>query len=228
MTVTITGYTAARMKTIEDSAIVGGAVVAGDLILTRRDGGTLDAGPVMGPANNGLIICTSSTRPTSHFAGEAIYETDTKRVYVWTGSAWTFWYSFANGEDRVLPYTQTVTTGSTVGGTAVTLATINIAARPFAHKLICAAFWSAWNEADAESFRMNINVDGVNKGSSINRHVGGIHITLGYSIPTTVPVIIPVNTACAVTVTAVRDSGSNGLVQDAQGSLTAMSYILNP
>lgn len=225
MTVTITGYTAARMKTIEDSAIVGGAVVAGDLILTRRDGGTLDAGPVMGPANNGLIICTSTTRPTSHFLGQAIYETDTKRVYVWTG-AWTFWYSFANGEDRVLPYTQTVTGGPV--DNATTLATLNIAGRPFAHKLLCTAFWTGYNSVDGDTFRMNIKVDGVNKGSTLVRHVGGTNIRLGYTIPSSVPVIIPVNTACVVTVDAIRDGGSGQLIQDAQGSLTAMSYILNP
>lgn len=47
---TVTGYTAARMQEIEDGSIVGGEVVGDDLVLTRRDGGTITAGPVVGPA----------------------------------------------------------------------------------------------------------------------------------------------------------------------------------
>ena len=33
-------------------------------------------------------VCTSSTRPTSPFEGQVIYETDTDRTLVWSGSAW--------------------------------------------------------------------------------------------------------------------------------------------
>ena len=36
----------------------------------------------------GTIICTSSTRPASPFAGQRIYETDTSREHRWNGSAW--------------------------------------------------------------------------------------------------------------------------------------------
>lgn len=43
---TVTGYTALRMKAIEDASIVSGEIIAGNLILTRFDGGTVDAGPV--------------------------------------------------------------------------------------------------------------------------------------------------------------------------------------
>lgn len=46
---TVTGYTAARMKAIEDSAVVDGSVVSSDLILTRYDGSTINAGNVVGP-----------------------------------------------------------------------------------------------------------------------------------------------------------------------------------
>jgi hypothetical protein len=46
---TITGYTAARMQDIEDSAIVGGSIVGGELLLDRYDGGTVNAGQVQGP-----------------------------------------------------------------------------------------------------------------------------------------------------------------------------------
>lgn len=36
----------------------------------------------------GTIICTSTTRPASPFAGQTIYETDSGRKYLYTGSAW--------------------------------------------------------------------------------------------------------------------------------------------
>ena len=50
---TVTGYTAARMKEIEDKAITGGAVVSGNLILYPKNYPTessVNAGPVVGPA----------------------------------------------------------------------------------------------------------------------------------------------------------------------------------
>lgn len=50
---TVTGYTAARMKEIEDKAIVDGEVVSGNLILRPKNYPTepaINAGPVIGPA----------------------------------------------------------------------------------------------------------------------------------------------------------------------------------
>jgi hypothetical protein len=46
---TVTGYTAARMQEIEDSAIISGVIVGNNLILTRFDGTTVNAGNVRGP-----------------------------------------------------------------------------------------------------------------------------------------------------------------------------------
>lgn len=104
MTISVTGFTAARSQAIEDSAIVGGAVDgSGDLILSRHDGGTINAGAVVGPsgpAGSGLIICTSSTRPGSPSEGDMIWETDTNRIYVWPGGSWR-WVWSQNGEDKV-------------------------------------------------------------------------------------------------------------------------------
>lgn len=47
---TITGFTAARMQAIEDNTIVSGAIVGDDLILTKNDTTTVNAGDVRGPA----------------------------------------------------------------------------------------------------------------------------------------------------------------------------------
>jgi hypothetical protein len=95
---TVTGYTAERMKQIEDSAVVDGDVVGNNLILTKHDGSTIDAGSVRGPAGpqgppgaQSIVVCTSTTRPTSAptlFVGLNIYETDTEKMYVWNGTGW--------------------------------------------------------------------------------------------------------------------------------------------
>jgi microcystin-dependent protein len=43
----------------------------------------------MNNVRDGLTyICTASTRPTVSVTGTRIYETDTKREYVWNGTAW--------------------------------------------------------------------------------------------------------------------------------------------
>jgi len=47
---TITGLTAERMLEIEGESVIDGEVVNGHLILTKHDGTTIDAGPVIGPA----------------------------------------------------------------------------------------------------------------------------------------------------------------------------------
>ncbi len=46
---TVTGYTSARMKAIEDQAVVGGSIVGDNLILTRYNSATINAGNVRGP-----------------------------------------------------------------------------------------------------------------------------------------------------------------------------------
>lgn len=93
----VTGYTAERMQEIEDAAIVDGNVVGGDLILTRYDTSTINAGSVIGPTGpagaagtSSPTIVTSGTRPGSPTAGTFIYESDTKRLYVWDGTIWRY------------------------------------------------------------------------------------------------------------------------------------------
>lgn len=38
----------------------------------------------------GTTLCTSTTRPTSPFTGQQIYETDTGLTWVYTGTVWQF------------------------------------------------------------------------------------------------------------------------------------------
>jgi hypothetical protein len=40
----------------------------------------------------GVAMCTSTTRPSDPALGDRIYETDTKREFIWNGTAWTWPY----------------------------------------------------------------------------------------------------------------------------------------
>jgi hypothetical protein len=87
---TVTGYTAERMKAIEDASVVNGEIdpATGHLILTRFDASEIDAGLVVTSPK----VVTSGTRPTGGalFDGLLIYETDTKRFYSYDGAAWVY------------------------------------------------------------------------------------------------------------------------------------------
>lgn len=45
----------------------------------------------------GAAIVTSSTRPSSPWAGQIIFETDTSKSFVWNGSAWVILGGGAGG-----------------------------------------------------------------------------------------------------------------------------------
>jgi hypothetical protein len=84
------------MKEIEDSAIIDGDVVGNDLILTRYDTAQINAGSVRGAqgvkGDTGLAgppaVVTSTTRPANPTVGMMIYETDTKKLLIYNGTAW--------------------------------------------------------------------------------------------------------------------------------------------
>lgn len=60
---TITGLTAERMLTIEANSVVSGAVVVNDLILTKQNGATINAGNVRGPTGSpGVTTLELSTQ----------------------------------------------------------------------------------------------------------------------------------------------------------------------
>ena len=66
-------------------------------------------------------VCTSTTRPSNPFEGQMIYETDTNKVYVWNGSAWSLITSAnGGGSNVVLAYQQSTSiyylTSNTLAG----------------------------------------------------------------------------------------------------------------
>jgi hypothetical protein len=107
----VTVYDATRMKEIEDNTVVNGEINAssGHLILERNDGSPIDAGLV----NVSPRVVTSATRPVAPniFPGLYIYETDTKKEWVWDGAIW-----LATGSQ--MPHSTTTRVTSTGGVSA--------------------------------------------------------------------------------------------------------------
>lgn len=65
-------------------------------------------------------VCTSSTRPASPYEGMVIYETDTNKTFVYSGSAWVMMVSADTPPGLELIKTQTI--GSAVASVTVTSA----------------------------------------------------------------------------------------------------------
>lgn len=87
----VTGMTAEKMLQLAAEEIISGGVVGDDLILTTRGGTSINAGDVRGPSGPSggtATVCTSTTRPGSPALGAFIYETDTRRTFVWQGTYW--------------------------------------------------------------------------------------------------------------------------------------------
>jgi hypothetical protein len=89
---TITGYTATRMQAIEDGTVVGGSVVGDNLILTRHDAATINAGNVRGPQGPAAPIHTGaismwlfSTTPVGHLPleGQTVVNAQTLYPDLW-------------------------------------------------------------------------------------------------------------------------------------------------
>lgn len=72
---TVTGLTAARMLAIEAASIVDGDIVGDNLILTKHDGSTVDAGNARGPSGIGGISRVSSF-PGSPTDGDVVARID--------------------------------------------------------------------------------------------------------------------------------------------------------
>lgn len=66
-------------------------------------------------------VCTSTTRPTTPYTGQLIYETDTGYLRVWDGSAW----DYLSAKQDVVPFY--VTSGSSSGEAS----TVNISTKPW-------------------------------------------------------------------------------------------------
>ena len=77
------GTTELADSAITTAKIAAGAVVEADIAANAVTQAKLAS------TLSGVTICTSSTRPGSPFTGQTIFETDTNKMKVWLGSAWS-------------------------------------------------------------------------------------------------------------------------------------------
>lgn len=108
-----------------------------------------------------------------------------------------------------------------------TQTTLNIPAQPFAYKLECASLASQYNTVADDLFVHRIKVDGTAVAQVYNRHLGGINFRLMASLCTSHLTDIAANTACTVTYTIQRSSGTGVLTYDTTviGHLTGRCYF---
>jgi len=73
-------------------------------------------------ALGGIVVCTSATRPTTGlFEGLHIYELDTNRVWVWSGTDWA-----PPGAGGQLGYAQTTSSQTGIGATETDLTNLSV------------------------------------------------------------------------------------------------------
>jgi hypothetical protein len=66
-------------------------------------------------AAGGMLVCTSSARPSTAAEGQLIYETDTDKMLVYQGAAWVEWSHASNAWQTYTPSVTNITLGT--GGT---------------------------------------------------------------------------------------------------------------
>lgn len=121
---TITGLTAARMLAIEAASIVDGDIVGDNLILTKHDASTINAGNVRGPAGtNATPFALVNALPGSPTDGQEIFFQNAAMAAV--GVIWHLRYRSAGGTYKWEhvggpPHYQNVATDSSRGTTATT------------------------------------------------------------------------------------------------------------
>jgi hypothetical protein len=111
----------------------------------------LDAGYGIGSLKPG--VCTSTTRPSSPFDGQVIYETDTDKVAVYDASAWVYKTGTTAPTSPALVYL----TGASFSGVTTVSAATNTFTSTYRNYLILVNFSSI---ASSGSFRMRLRASG--------------------------------------------------------------------
>lgn len=166
---TITGLTAARMLEIEASCIVDGAVLLDDLILTRHDGTTINAGNVRGakgdPGDPGLKGDPGDPGPP----GTAATITSVTAIGLATGSAPTV---TAGGTASARTFQFGIPAGAT--GPAGADADVSMLSEASPSYQVG---WEAWNDNVYRDLRFFMHADGWITLSGLARYVGGTGAT---------------------------------------------------
>ena len=146
-------------------------------------------------------ICTSTTRPTTPYEGQVIYETDTNRVLVYDSAAWVMIADTDQPAGLQLIKTDTITSGTSKEITSI----------------FSSEFTSYQIVVD------NVKLSGVNNllmrlgTASTGYYVSGIYVQYGTGNPVS-PDAFAVNT----------NSFTTGCIADSTGHGSAIIHVMNP
>lgn len=129
---TVTSFTAEKMQEIVDAAIVDAEVISNNLILTREDGATIDAGSVLASAPLVITSAAELAAITPVDGQEIIFVADAANGIIWrfryrAAAAGTYKWEYIGGSELmnyvagVTPGTQSTSYVAQTGGPAVTI-----------------------------------------------------------------------------------------------------------
>jgi hypothetical protein len=165
----------------------------------------------------GELPCTSTTRPTGSllWAGRQIYETDTLRSYVYTGSAWV--PILGQGCVRRLVEDETSAVSSNIGATETIVWTLNYntrAAYRYTTTWICKLSQSVANERFYARLRKNTVGGTLYYETAVQNPVAsqGFTVTIGKVWPGAATEAVSLN------LTIERQTGGGTMALDAKSS----------
>lgn len=144
---TITGLTAARMLAIEAASIIDGDIVGDNLILTKHDASTINAGNVRGPAGtNATPFALVNALPGSPTDGQEIFFQNAAMAAL--GVIWHLRYrSAASGSYKweavgCVPHYHNMVTDGARGTTATTYGDVSGGAGPTVTVPLAGEYWT--------------------------------------------------------------------------------------
>jgi hypothetical protein len=156
-------------------------------------GATISEANLDAVARQVVITCTSTTRPASPDEGMTIYETDTDRILIWTGSTWLIvsepWQTYT-------PVLTATTTNPTLGTASVASARYQRQHRTVTYQGIIQFGTSGTNQGSGD-YRISLPVTA--ETSITNRRIGSASAYDSSSAEVAIGMVYQVSsTTCAV------------------------------
>lgn len=161
-----------------------------------------------------FVVVTSGTRPSLPWEGMEIYETDTKRIYIWNGSAWV------RIGGRPSSFLGAIDGATTSGTTPTRMGILNVAAQPFACRVrVQSLFLATLGTMDGSEFEFSLR-DGANYVDgyfSMNRVIASGPTKQSCWLMSLSDNLVAANTAKTYTLWAVRLGGASTVNVPADG-----------
>ena len=153
-------------------------------------------------------VCTSSTRPTSPFEGQAIYETDTDLMLIWNGTAWVETVSMLTKAPRgIVQLVQSTGTTTATATEAVTLTLPSFTA--VANRYYRITYFEPYMETLAANVEVNVRIRMTNlAGAVIARGVTFIDV-INRESQAQALVVKTLTAGATVVVATIQSAGGN-------------------